>query len=238
MFTDDEIEQLPEEPELAFVELEKIIRARTKEALAEASREQWNPDDYFIEYMNSVMAAVREYKIEALNNLEIPGVNSPHIYENYRQFSADVDLFTNQIRLRRGRRNRQNSVGLDGNTKAKIHGYIQKIRIVLDKAELPEAKRDSLFAKLDAFVLEVDKAWTNLQSITTVYLTVCTVIGEGFNRLEPVRRFINSIAALIGKAKETEDSLRISLPSPPTQLEFSRKQLPAPQPMDDEEIPS
>jgi hypothetical protein len=228
MITDEEIEQLPDDPELAFVGFEKILRERLNERIHEASQEQWgNTEPYYLEYINKVLAAARTYEISTLKDCEVPKVNS-NIYQAYERFSADVDHFTTQIRIRRAGRNRQNSVGLDGNTKTKIHSYIQKIRIILDKAELPESKRDLLFSKLDAFVLEVDKARTNLQSVSAVYLTVCTVIGEGFNKLEPVRRFINSIAALIGKAKEAEDSLR-ALPSPTKLLESPRRQLPAPE---------
>jgi hypothetical protein len=238
MITDEEIEQLPDDPIVAFIEFEKILRTRTNEILQTASQEQWdNSSDYYIEYMNRVAAAAQEFKIDDLKALRVPPVNRDYssIHADYQQFLTDVDFFTTRFRLRRSR-NRQNSVGLDGNTKARIHAYIQKIRIVLDKAELPESKRDLLFAKLDEFVLEVDKSRTNLQSIATVYLTICTVIGEGFNKLEPVRRFINSIAALMGKAKDTEDSLRTPLQPPQAQLEFPRRQLPAPHSTDEEEI--
>jgi hypothetical protein len=69
-------------------------------------------------------------------------------------------------------------------------------------------KRDLLFRKLDAFVVEVDKARTSLHSVASVYLTVCTVIGEKFNKLKPVRRFIDSIATLMSNAKNVEDSFR------------------------------
>jgi hypothetical protein len=94
-------------------------------------------------------------------------------------------------------------------------------------------KRDLLFRKLDAFVVEVDKARTSLQSVASVYLTVCTVIGEGFNKLEPVRRFIDSIATLMGNAKNVEDNLRsVSLST--KALDAPPKQLPAP---NDEDIP-
>jgi hypothetical protein len=64
-------------------------------------------------------------------------------------------------------------------------------------------------------------------------VTVCTVIGEGFNKLEPVRRFINSIATLMGNAKNVEDSLRTVSHSTKA-LDAPPKQLPAP---NDEDIP-
>jgi hypothetical protein len=241
MITDDEIEQLPEQSEDAFVEFEKIVRKRINDKIHEDAQEQWgNSDVYYLEYINEVSAAAREYDIEGLRNWKVPQVGYPNLYQEYLQFTHEVDGFTTQIRLRRAKRNRRNSVGLDGNTKTKIHQYIQKIRTVLNKFELPQPKRDALFNKLDAFALEVDKSRTNLQSVADVYLTVCTVIGEGFNKLEPVRRFIDSIAALMGKAKETEDSLR-TLPSPTNQLEFPLKQLEPPdtngQSLDDEDIP-
>jgi hypothetical protein len=95
-------------------------------------------------------------------------------------------------------------------------------------------KRDLLFNKLDAFVLEVDKARSSLYSVAAVYLSVCTVIGEGFKKLKRVRRFVDSIATLMGNAKETEDSLR-TLPSSTKQLEPPRRQLPFFSPSQDED---
>jgi hypothetical protein len=148
MITDEEIEQLPEDPELAFVEFEKIMRDRTNGKIGEASQEQWcNADVFYLEYINKVLAAARAYTIDGLKDLQVPSVNS-NSYEAYRQIVTDVDFYTIQIRIRHAGRNRQNSVGLDGNTKAKIHSYVQKIRIVLDKAELPESKRDLLHRAL------------------------------------------------------------------------------------------
>ena len=105
---------------------------------------------------------------------------------------------------------------------------------MLDIAELPELKRDLLFRKLDAFVAEVDKARTSLQSVASTILPSAQSLAEGFHNLEPMRRFINSIAALIGIAKDVEDSLH-AVPFSTKPLDPPRKQLPAP---DDEDIPS
>jgi hypothetical protein len=52
MITDDEISQLPEDPELAFVEFEKILRARVHEKEDDASQENYgNADPYRLEYL-------------------------------------------------------------------------------------------------------------------------------------------------------------------------------------------
>lgn len=242
MITDEEIEQLPEDPELAFVEFERIMRDRTNVAIERTPYDNEGTsliESYRLEYINKVVGAARVYNIDGLKQSQVPRMDA-NVYEEWRQFMSDVDYVTIQIRIRHAPHNRQNSVGLDGNTKAKIHGYVQKIRIVLDKAELPEPKRDLLFAKLDAFVIEVDKARTSIQPLASAWLSVCTYIGEGFNKLEPARRFLDSIGALMGKAKEAEEALRmVSLTT--GQLEPPRRQLPAPDDVipaaDEDEIP-
>jgi hypothetical protein len=214
MITDEELAQLPEDPELAFVEFERIMRARLYEAEDEVSREQFgDADTYRLEYMNKVLAAAKEYGIETLVQWQVPSANA-RIFEQYRQFVSDVDHFTTQIRIRHAPKNRRNSVGLDGNTKRKIHHHIDQIRSAIDQAELPDGKRESLYEKLGRFALEVDKARTGLVAGMAVYIAVCDGIGQGFKKLEPARHWIDSIAGLLGRAKEVEDSLRPTLSRP------------------------
>src|SRR5450755_1057832 len=133
MITDEEIEQLPEHSEDAFVEFERIVWQRTNNKINESAQEQWgNCDVYYLEYINEVSAAAREFDIEPLKSQLVPQVSDANLYQAYLQFTHEVDGFTTQIRLRRLKRNRRNSVGLDGNTKTRIHQYIQKIRTVLN----------------------------------------------------------------------------------------------------------
>jgi hypothetical protein len=74
MITDEEIEQLPEDPELAFIEFEKILLKRSGEILSWASGR--DADDCYLAYINKVLAAAREYKIDALKNWDVPSVDS------------------------------------------------------------------------------------------------------------------------------------------------------------------
>jgi hypothetical protein len=64
-----------------------------------------------------------------------------------------------------------------------------------------------------------------------IYIAVCDGIGQGFKKLEPARKWIDSIAALLGRAKEVEDSLRPTLPRPQErkELEPPRAQLAPPE---------
>lgn len=95
MITDEEIEQLPAEPHLAFTEFERICRERTNARIDEAAATKDWPsfDIYHFEYINKVLAAAREFEIDALRDWEVPKVDS-NIDHAFRQFTADVDHFT------------------------------------------------------------------------------------------------------------------------------------------------
>jgi hypothetical protein len=67
MITDEELAQLPEDPELAFVEFERIVRARLHEQEERAADGEYSSLEAFqLEYMNKVAAAATEYGIKAL----------------------------------------------------------------------------------------------------------------------------------------------------------------------------
>jgi hypothetical protein len=104
-------------------------------------------------------------------------------------------------------------------------------------------KRDSLYRKLDKFALEVDQTRTGLQAAMVVYIEICNGIGQGFEKLEPLRKMFDSIGALLGRAKEIEDSSRPALPTPLEQkrLEPPRRQFSPPTALQgadlDDEVP-
>jgi hypothetical protein len=233
MITDEELAQLPDDPELAFVEFERIMRSRVSEALWEASQEQCGDTvSPRFEYINKVLAAAKEYGIEALSDWNLPSsdIADNRIDRLYLNFTADVDHFIMKVRIRNAPRIRRNSVGLDGNTKTKIHHLIAQIRNAIEAAELPVDKRESLYEKLNAFVSEVDKARTGLEAGMAVYIAICDGIGQGFKKLEPARRWIDSIATLLGRAKDAEDKLRPGLPPPTERKRLEQPQLKLPSP--------
>jgi hypothetical protein len=86
MITDEEIENLPEEPELAFVAFERILRERSQTAIANASRNDENLDEYRLEYMNKVLGAAKALQVDALKNWEVPSANDNHIFSIYQDF--------------------------------------------------------------------------------------------------------------------------------------------------------
>jgi hypothetical protein len=240
MITDEELDELPDDPRIAFVEFEKILRARFHEAEQEASNYQYgNTESYQLEYINKVLAAAKQFGIEELAHWELPSV-SERIYEIFKQFASDVDHITIQIRIQNATRRRTYSVGLDPNTKTKIHHYVQQIRGVIESAhDLPVKKRESLYDKLNTFAAEVDHTRTRFETASALWLEICDAIGQGFEKLEPARRWLDSIGALMGRAKGLEDSIRLPKPTERSRLEPPRRNLPPPsKPADfDDDIP-
>ena len=111
MISDVEMSELPVDPELAFVQFEKILRGRVQEMeTQEADSQRFDADSYRLEYMNKVHAAAKVFGIEALANLDVPRADrNSSIAEQYRQFVSGVDYVTIQIRLHSARSNRQGS---------------------------------------------------------------------------------------------------------------------------------
>lgn len=217
MISDDELSQLSADPELAFVQFEKILRERIEDfERQEKSQGDFNANPYRLQYMNKVHGAAKVYGIEVLAKLHVAKFDRPgSIVEEYRQFTHDVDHVTTQIKLRSALIDRQGSVGLDDITKAKIHHFIKQIREAIERSDLPEDKRDALYNKLNKFAAEVDRVRTSLQAGMSVYIAICDSIGQGFKKLEPAREWIDSIGALMGRAKESEDRAERKRLEPP-----------------------
>lgn len=184
--------------------------------------------------MNKVLAAARAYHIDGLSEWEVPHIQN-YDYEVYAQFRHDVDHFTMQIRLRSATRSKKASVGLQQNDKIKIKHHIEQIKKCIGEADLPEEKEDRLLDKLNDFALEVEKNRTGLAAAMAVWIALCDGIGQGFEKLEPARRWIDSIAAVMGKAKADEDAARPRIPAPreAKRLEPPRRSLPKPEPRSD-----
>ena len=217
------------------------MRARVQAEEAHARENDNDADTYRLEYMNKVAAAVKAFRIEALAGLSVPtsfGYRS-NGHDTYTDFLRKVDYVTLQIRILSVQSNREGSVGLDDTAKAKIHFFIKGIRDAIGQAETPDDKRDALYSKLNKFAAEVDRARTSLQAVAAVYIAVCDAIGQGFDKLEPARKFIDSIAGLMGGFKASEDRADNRLPAPQERkrLEPPPERLPSPPsagPIDDD----
>ncbi len=116
MIKDEELAELSDDPEWAFVEYEHLVRQRTAVALAVSPTQ--DHDRPRINYMRHVLAAVGSFKLGILGGWSVPQVGEGSISSKYEQFQSEVDYAVLQIRPRHARRVKRYSVALDPKAKS------------------------------------------------------------------------------------------------------------------------
>jgi hypothetical protein len=111
MISDDELLDLPEDPELAFVECERKFREIAFKRL-EQSDSYDASKSYMLEYISNVVAAANALDCEYFDKYGIPTL-ADDIRPFYEQFLLDVSHLALQIRMRYARRIKRYSVALD-----------------------------------------------------------------------------------------------------------------------------
>jgi hypothetical protein len=142
------------------------------------------------------------------------------------------------VRIRHSRRAKRYSVALDTATKQKIKHHLDQLKEITGSLELSTAKRESVLGKILALEMELARERTRFEVIAALILESATVAGQAGEKLEPWRKWIDSIANLFGLAKD-RDVHNPSLPSPEErkQIEPPKRQLPAPRNDTDDDIP-
>ena len=229
----DELLSLPEDPEMQFVEYEALRRAELRESLkGDLEIPVWK--DIYIEYIQKVMAF---HDAMGFDFLERPKIDrkSPHFDTVLDQFMDRVTYHSEKIKVNHSRRLRGIStvLCLNNDIKNKIHQYIQNIREAVQPVELKPAKKEAIFAKLDALAFEIDSDRTKAEALTALTLEIAGAGGQAAKKLEPVRKSIDSIANLFAKAKELGEQFGLPRPTIPKRIEPPRRQI-AKQPEKDE----
>ena len=203
---------------------ERGLREHTFEQLD--GSQGYNSDSVQLEYINQVLAVVKALDLDVLDGWEVPPVLSK-IDEYYRQFLSDVDHITVQIRIRNARRAKKYSVALNQATKKKIRHHLNQIRQIVDELNVSDGKREALYDKLSELENEVNRDRTRFDANMALILECVNIAGTAADKIEPLRKFIDSITGLIKAAKDQEDAATVMLGAPPEKkkIEPPRKQL-------------
>jgi hypothetical protein len=203
---------IPDDPELAFLYLEDQFN----QELESAEQKNWGdggpPDRIFIEYMAKTLSAVQELQLDALQSWQTP-LTGDFQLGNYLNFRHDVLQYRTRLEIRFGRRARAFSVKLSAKDKRTIHHYITKIRELIIFVELQELKKERLLNKLSSFENEVDRDRTRLDTFGATLVALAGYGAEVIEKLEPARKWLDSIGALIHGAKEQEEAAAPFLPA-------------------------
>ena len=199
MISDEALKNLPSDPELAFVEFERIIRNSITDKNGEIEYGKAR------QYVNLLYAFIDEHKIDV-------GIDSTRaISDNtgfYNHILELAERFATRVRIRKHRDvspNFTSVVRFNSDYREQVHEKISLIRKILLAADIREARREELFRKLNALASEVDKEHTTSEALTSIWLEATQAIGEGAENLEPVLKLLERIAKIFGKARSEED---------------------------------
>ena len=123
---DDSYLQLPEDPKLAFLHIEREFRALLERKVHIGDENspwfEWHQD-----YSNHVLGAARSLEIEEFDSLVLPtDINNYH--RDYRAIVLAVDRLAIEFRINQSRRINKYSVALDTVAKSKIRHRLVQLR--------------------------------------------------------------------------------------------------------------
>lgn len=205
--TDTDFEDLPEDDNDAFVYLESISRARLHESDTD-NNGNYSYED-IMRYMNEITALAEEFDIPGINYIdEFDG------YQNeYGRFTRKVETRSAQIRVRRARRARKNSVAISGKGRETIQHYLEKLKAEVEGADLPDKRKRALRDKIAEFELELAKKRFDLVRAMTLFALIATTAHEFTDTLIEAPKLVQLISGKLGAEKLEDDEQAKLLPA-------------------------
>jgi len=217
---------LPRDPEQAFLHLERYYREKCEDQVNKARQDE-TVGRFWADYIGRVLAVIRELGLTTQFNSErMPKVEEID-YNTYMNFGKEVEFYRTQLLIRHGLRVQGYSVALDSATKQKIGHHLAKIREIVNKLEVSDEKREALYSKIEALQLEVDRDRTRLDAYADLVIEAAAAVGESVEKLEPIRKWFDSIARLLWNAR-TEETKQLPAPQQKKQIEPPRAEVQRP----------
>lgn len=213
LLTEQEIVELPDDPEVAFFQILNDRRTR-RESVFMGSQTLF--DINTVEIAN---AFIVQFGLKF----------GKHNYTSYSDLISDVDRFVFNRALRKkfgGPSTGGVCVALSIGDKDSIRRYITKIRKVVAVLEVNDRKRDAIYARITDLEREVDQSKTRTEAAMGLLLEVSSTLGEAATKLEPVTNLVKKVVEIFADAKSANDPLLIG--------SEERKALPAPKAADAE----
>jgi len=214
----EDYEGLPEDDELKFVALEGICRRNLNDMLSGDTHENFETL-IRLQYMYTINAMADELGIRGISI----NVNSQKAADQFERFMLDVIGIITKIRLRSRRDGDPNSVRLSTKTRALIQREIDKLRGIIEGADLAASKREALLKKLDELASEIDKNRVGFGKALAVMAFIMAGGASATSFLADAPNAVATITKLLGLDKAAEDAEKERLGGPAPQ-----RALPAP----------
>lgn len=219
--------QLPSDPEDAFV----VYYRRCADDL-EASDNENSGYFYHRQFADKILAFDEVYALGLFVKWEAPPNDDRGFTEFFWPFKRAAEKAALKFQLERARRvstSAQALVVFDAGARQAIHQLIDAVRGELEKLELTESKRTSLFAKLNSFAHEVDQNLSRTEAVFRLASELGRMAKETGETLKPVTDRVDRILDMIERAQTWAESLppwnkRKEIPAPPKQIEDQSQQ--------------
>lgn len=220
-------QNLPHDPEEAFLFLEQHYRDECESRVRQAP-EEFNCSIYWADYIAQVVAAIDELGLATEFNDRVPPIANI-TYAVYLDFCKDVKRYRTSLEIRHGMRLRANSVRINDATRQKVQHHIGNLRDIFNGLEdIEDRKREALLARLNELQHEVDRDRTRFDSFAALAVETAGVVGDAVEKSR-VLQVLNAIARALWGAKEEDANKQLPPPAKPKQIEPPRVPKPTPQ---------
>jgi hypothetical protein len=221
-FTQDELDDAPEDGAQAFAYLVRIAQTRLADrcrALDDEDRIQYSMiEEARYGFMNTVVGLGKSLGVEPFRSMEVPRYDDFN-ESTHRQLRADIDHYLTQLVVGNARQARRDSIKVAPAVKETIRTHLHHIKVHLDKATMPEAKRATLHAKLAAFETALEKDRLNVLAVGRVVLEIlsvsCNVLALADSAT--LQRLLTTVMVDVAEAKAADDEQRRLPPVEPIQ---------------------
>lgn len=210
LISEQDYENLPEEPDEQFLALEKICRQNMLELITNETPNTYD-EMVRLSYMSTVSAAAEELGFDSL----FPYYKLVNKIEGFSEFLLSANGLATRLRLRKAGRNPSTSVRLTNRTRGLIELQINKLREIISTSDLPREKQAALLKKLDELIYELSNTRISFSRVMAILAYVGMGVGGATGFLADAPEALTTITSLIGQDKEAENEEVRRLGPPP-----------------------
>jgi hypothetical protein len=171
----DPYDDLPEDPEAAFLKLEAHFKDECEHDLRALDQNE-RTDIVYIHYMAQVLGAINALGLEGNFKSEVPSIEEVN-YLTYLNFNKDVMHYRTILKVRRSLRTQGYSVQFDETAKRKIHHHLDQVLDIFSALEIEDTKREKLISRLNDLQGEVNLQRTRFDRLAALSIEVSSVVG-------------------------------------------------------------
>lgn len=229
----DPYEDLPEEPEEAFLKLEAHFRGVCARRL-EAATQDDRVEVFYLDYIVQVEAAIEALGLAGEFKTEVPSIENVS-FNSYLDFNKDVTHYITMLRIRRSQRAQGYSVRFDDSAKRKIHHHLDQVLDIFGKLEVEDRKREKLISRLNELQSEVNQPRTRFDRFAALSMEVSGVVGDAAERSKIVE-ILDAVGRVFWGA-QTERQKQLPPPKGPKTIEPPKPRIEPPKSDLDDNIP-